>query len=74
MCNVWGRGKVHRGFWWGNLREKDHLGDRGLDGRIILRWIIRKWDGRGMDWIDLVQERDRWRALTFRFHKTWGIS
>ena len=28
----------------------------------------------GMDWIDLVQERDRWRALTFRFHKTWGIS
>jgi len=31
-------------FWWGNLREKDHLGDPGVDGRIILRWIFRKLD------------------------------
>jgi len=28
--------------WWGNRRERDHLGDPGIDGRIILRWIIRK--------------------------------
>ena len=28
----------------GNLKERDHLGDPGLDGRIILRWIFRKWD------------------------------
>jgi hypothetical protein len=27
-----------------NLRERDHLGDPGVDGRIILRWILRKWD------------------------------
>jgi hypothetical protein len=27
-----------------NLRERDHLGDPGVDGRIILRWIFRKWD------------------------------
>jgi hypothetical protein len=31
-------------FWWGNLRERDHWGDPGVDGRIILRWIFRKWD------------------------------
>jgi len=31
-------------------------------GKIILRWSLRKWDG-GMDWIDLVQNRDRWWAL-----------
>jgi hypothetical protein len=29
---------------WGNLRERDHWGDPGVDGRIILRWIFRKWD------------------------------
>jgi hypothetical protein len=28
----------------GGLREEDHLGDRGVDGKIILRWIFRKWD------------------------------
>jgi len=26
------------------LRERDHLGDPGIDERIILRWIFRKWD------------------------------
>jgi len=31
------------GFLWGNLRERDHLGDPGVDVRIILRWIFRKW-------------------------------
>jgi len=33
------------GFWWGNLRERDHLEDQGEEGKIILRWIFRKWDG-----------------------------
>jgi hypothetical protein len=31
-------------FWRGKLRERDNLGERGLDRRIILRWIFRKWD------------------------------
>jgi len=31
-------------FWWGNLRERDHLGDPIVDGRITLRWIFRIWD------------------------------
>jgi hypothetical protein len=38
-----GRGEAYIGFWWKNLRERDHLGDRGVDGRIILRWIVRMW-------------------------------
>jgi len=41
---VWGRREAYTGFGWGNLREREHLGDPGVDGRIILRWIIRKWD------------------------------
>jgi hypothetical protein len=28
-----------------------------------LKWIFKKWDGGGMDWIDMAQDRDRWRAL-----------
>jgi hypothetical protein len=38
-----GRGKAYTGFWWGNLREKDHWGDPGEDWKIILRWIFRHW-------------------------------
>jgi hypothetical protein len=46
------------GFWWANLRETDLLADPGVVGRIILRWIFRKWD-----WIDVAQGSERWRAL-----------
>jgi hypothetical protein len=37
-----GRREVFTGLWWGNLKERDHMGDPGIDGRIILRWIFRK--------------------------------
>jgi hypothetical protein len=53
---------VHTEFSCGNLREEDHLEDRGTDGRIILKYILEKWDG-GMDWIDFAEDRDRWRAV-----------
>jgi hypothetical protein len=44
MKQVWGRGEVYTGFWWGKLRERDHLEDAGVDDRKILRWIFREWD------------------------------
>jgi hypothetical protein len=36
--------QLHTGFWWGDLRDRDHLGDLGMDGRIILKRIFKKWD------------------------------
>ena len=49
---MWGIGEAYTGFWWGNLKKRDHLGDPGVDRRIILKWIIRKWDVG--EWIGLI--------------------
>jgi hypothetical protein len=38
------KGDVYTVFWWGNLRERYHLGDPNVDGRIILRWVFRNCD------------------------------
>jgi hypothetical protein len=53
-CSAYGGEEVYTGFRWKNLRERDHLGDPSVDGRIILRWMFRKWD-----WIELGQDRYR---------------
>ena len=45
MWHVWGKGEVCTGFWWGNLRERDHWGDQDVVGIIILRWTFRKGKG-----------------------------
>ena len=44
----------YTGFWWGNVRKRDHLEDPGINGRIILRRIFRKWDVEvwaGSNWL-----------------------
>jgi hypothetical protein len=61
VARIRDRRGAYRGLG-GNLRERGHLQNLNLDGRIILKWTFRKWDG-DMDWIDLTQDRDRWRAL-----------
>jgi hypothetical protein len=42
MQQVWGKEKYIQGFDGGNVGERDHLGDPGVEERIILRWIFRK--------------------------------
>jgi hypothetical protein len=49
-----GSGEACTGFWCENLRERGHWGYPGIDGRIISRWIIRKWDvgiWTGLSWL-----------------------
>ena len=41
-----GKGEIHIGFWWGNLTERRHLEDVGVDGWIILKFIFRNLDVR----------------------------
>ena len=52
--------------------EGDHIEDQGVYRiRIILKWIFENWHG-GIDWIDLAQDRDRWRAVVNRVKNLWG--
>jgi hypothetical protein len=44
--------EVYVGLWWGNLREREHMEDPGVDGKIILRWVFRKWFG--VAWTELI--------------------
>jgi len=58
-------------FRWGNLKERDHLEDTSLSGKIILRWSSGSAMG-GMDWIELAQDKNRRQTLVntvmnFRF-------
>ena len=64
-----GEGRVV--FWWRDLRERDPWGDPGVNRKIILRWIFRKWNMGGMDWIELAQDKDRWRALVNVVMNLW---
>jgi hypothetical protein len=52
--HVWGKREVCIGFWCGSLRERDRWGERGVDGRIMLGWIFKKWDvgvRSGLGWL-----------------------
>ena len=49
-------------FWWGNLREREHLENTGIDGKII-EMDLQEVRCEGMAWIELAQDRDRWWAI-----------
>jgi len=57
-----GRGEAITGFWLGILRKRDHLEDPSVDGDNI-KMDVQEVGCGGMDWIELAQDRDRWRAV-----------
>jgi hypothetical protein len=58
-----GRRRMHIGYWWESQKERDHWEDQDVGGWIILKLILREMGWGGVDWIDLVQDRDQWMAL-----------
>jgi hypothetical protein len=55
-CSAYGGGGGCTGFWWENLRERDHWGDHGVEGEVIIRRIFRKWDvmvWTGLGWLKI---------------------
>jgi hypothetical protein len=45
MWCAWERGEMCTGFWWGSPKERDHLEERGIDGRMGLEWILGRLVG-----------------------------
>ena len=54
---------MYTGFWWGNPKKRDQLGDPGVDGRIICEIDLQELGCGGMELIELAQDMDRWRTL-----------
>jgi hypothetical protein len=57
-----GRVEVYAGFWWGNLRESP-LGRPRRGWENIIKMALQEVGCGSMDWIDVAQDRDRWRTL-----------
>ena len=78
-CGTYGGSGLHKVLVGKHLRERGHWGDQTLDGRIILRWISKKWEGvvrTGWSWLRIRTGGGRlWvRWWTLGFHKMRGIS
>ena len=48
-------------LWLGNMRERDHLEDLGVYGKMILKWVLIKW--LTVNWIGVFQDGEKWRAV-----------
>jgi hypothetical protein len=58
MWHVWETREVHTGFWWGDLSERDHLEDPGID-EVSIKMDLQEVGWECMDLIDLAEDRDR---------------
>jgi hypothetical protein len=45
MWHAWERGEMCTGFWWESSKDKDHLKDQGIDGRMGSKWTLGRCVG-----------------------------
>jgi hypothetical protein len=58
-----GRRGMHIAYWWESQKERDHWEDQDAGEWTILKWILERQDN--VDWIDMAQDREQWRALFY---------
>ena len=62
---TWHRGdrtEMHSAFWWGNLKERDHLQGLGISWEDNVKMDLKEVGWEGMDWTNLAQDMDNWQA------------
>jgi hypothetical protein len=57
------RGTESKGFRWEKLRSRDHLDELVVNGRITLKKDLHEIERMGMRWIDVAQDKKKWRAF-----------
>jgi hypothetical protein len=62
MWHAWERRQKCTRFWWESAKERDHLEDQGVGGKMGSEFV-REIGLGGVDWIRLAQDRDRWLAV-----------
>jgi hypothetical protein len=63
MWHAWERREKCTRFWWEIPKKGVHLEDQGVDGRMGSEWMLGRLAGRVVEWIQLAQDSDRWRAV-----------
>jgi hypothetical protein len=63
MKEAWRRLEIHTEFWFGNIKRKNQMRDLGVDGRLLMKLILKERVCEGVAWIQVGQVRDQWRAL-----------
>ena len=58
-CGTWGRGHLHTGFWWGNVKGGDHLEDQDVYWVDNIKMDHKEVDYEGVDWINLAEDSNK---------------
>jgi hypothetical protein len=71
---------MHKGFGWGNLKERDNIEDLGVNESVIrIKMDLKELGWNGVGWVDVTQEKKKQFAVVktlikLRVHKIWRIT